>query len=79
MDGRPPSQNAWPAAATRDRAVVQAITGETAEEPFHTVYAVDSEGRVAASRGVDTVFDVVGHDGRVYLADGEGRLFAFAP
>jgi len=75
----PPSQNAWPAAATRDAAVVQAITGDSADEPFYTVYAVDGEGRATASRGVDTVFDVVGHEGRVYLADGEGRLSAFDP
>lgn len=75
----PPSRNAWPAAATRDAAVVQAITADSADEPFYTVYAVDGEGRATARRGVDTVFDVVGHEGRVYLGDGEGRLFAFAP
>lgn len=75
----PESRNAWPAAATRDAAVVQAVTGETAEEPFYTVYVVDAEGRATASRGVDTVFDVIGHDGRFYLGDGEGRILAFDP
>lgn len=85
VDGRerwtvtPPSRNAWPAAATDGAAVVQAVTGDSADEPFYTVYVVDAEGRATASRGVDTVFDVIGHDGRFYLGDGEGRLLAFDP
>jgi hypothetical protein len=75
----PPSTDAWPAAATSDAAVVTAITGETADDPFYTVYAVDADGRATAAFGRDTVFDAGGHDGTVYLADGESRLLALDP
>lgn len=75
----PPANDAWPAAATADAAVVTAITGETADEPFYTVYLVGSDGHATAALGRDTVFDALGHDGTTYLADGESRLLALDP
>ena len=75
----PPSNNAWPEAATADALVVSAITGTTAAEPSLTVYAVAADGRATAAFGRDTVFDAVGLDGTVYLADGDSRLLALVP
>lgn len=75
----PPSTNAWPEAATGDALVTSAITGDHADEPFLTVYAVDSEGRATAALGRDTVFDAAGLDGTVYLADGVSNLVALSP
>jgi hypothetical protein len=75
----PPANDAWPTAATADAAVVTAITGETADEPFYTVYAVDADGRATVSLGRDTVFDALGHDGTIHLADGESTLLALDP
>lgn len=71
----PPANDAWPTAATADAMVATAITGE----PFYTVYTVDADGRATASLGRDTVFDALGHDGTVYLADGESTLSALDP
>ena len=73
------ANDAWPTAATADAVAVTAITGETAAEPFHTVYAVDADGRATVSFGVDTVFETLGHGETVYLADGESRLLALDP
>jgi hypothetical protein len=75
----PPSSDAWPVTATADALVARAITGETATEPFGTVYAVDADGRATASLGLDTLFDATGNDGTVYLADGESTLRALDP
>lgn len=75
----PPSDNAWPEAATADRLVATAITGETAAEPFYTVYSVDANGEATAAIQRDTVFDALGLDGTVYLADGESNLLALTP
>jgi hypothetical protein len=75
----PPGTEAWPETATSEAMVATAITGESADEPFYTVYAVGADGRATASLGVDTVFDALGHDGTVYLADGESRLRSFDP
>lgn len=76
----PPSDDAWPEAATRDALVVSAITGgKSAEEPFYTVYAVNAEGRATGALGKDTVFDAVGLDGTIYLADGVSNLVALNP
>jgi hypothetical protein len=72
----PPSSNAWPEAATADGLMATAITGESADEPFKTVYAVDGDGEATAARGVDTVFDSLGLDGTVYLGDGASNLHA---
>ena len=72
----PPATDAWPEAATTDASVVTAITGKSADEPFYTVYAVDADGRATAALERDTVFDVLGRDGAVYLADGESRLLS---
>ncbi|WP_336025461.1 PQQ-binding-like beta-propeller repeat protein [Halobellus salinisoli] len=74
----PPSNDAWPEAATADAMVATAITGETADEPFKTVYAVDGDGEATAARGIDTVFDAIGLDGTAYLADGESNLHALS-
>lgn len=73
----PPSNNAWPEAATSDALVVSAITAD--DGPFLTVYAVDAEGRATAALDRETVFDAVGVDGTVYLADGESTLLALVP
>lgn len=73
----PPSNNAWPEAATADALAVTAITAD--DGPFKTVYAVDGDGRATASLDRGTVFDAVGLDGSVYLADGESNLLALVP
>lgn len=75
----PPSNNAWPVAATRDAVVVAAITGDHADEPFHTIYSVTANGKATATLGKDTVFDAVGFNGTVYLADGVSNLVALDP
>jgi len=73
----PPSSNAWPEAATDDAVAVTAITPESGA--FNTVYAVDGDGRATAAMERETVFDALGLDGTVYLADGQSRLGAYAP
>jgi hypothetical protein len=75
----PPSNNAWPEAATKDSLVATAITAEDADDPFKTVYAVDSAGEATASFGRDTVFDAVGVADTAYLADGRSTLLALTP
>ena len=70
----PPSNNAWPEAATGEAVAVSAITGETASEPFLTTYAVGPDGRARRSRGFDTLFDALGRDGTVYVAAAAGFL-----
>jgi hypothetical protein len=75
----PPSNNAWPEAATADALMVTVITGDSADEPFKTVYAVDGDGEATAARGVDTVFDALGLDGTIYLTDGQANLLALEP
>lgn len=74
----PPSQNAWPEAATREAAVATAITGESADEPFYTVYAV-RDGRPTKALGLDTVFTAVPLDGTVYVGDGNSQVVALEP
>jgi outer membrane protein assembly factor BamB len=71
----PPANDAWPEAATAETLMATAITGERADEPFYTVYAVH-EGEATASRGQDTLFDALGLDGTCYLTDGESNLLA---
>lgn len=75
----PPSNDAWPEAATRDAVVVSAITGEHADEHFLTLYSVTANGEATAVLGKDTVFDALGLDGTVYLADGVSNLLALDP
>lgn len=68
----PPSNNAWPEAATREAVAVSAITGDTASEPFLTTYAVGPDGRPRKSRGFDSLFDALGADETIYVvADGD--------
>lgn len=74
----PPSQNAWPEAATREAAVVSAITGSSADEPSRTVYAV-RDGRATKALGRDLVFTAVTADGAVYLGDGTSQAVALKP
>ncbi|WP_049987777.1 outer membrane protein assembly factor BamB family protein [Halobellus rufus] len=75
----PPSNNSWPETATAEAMVATAITGESADEPFKTVYAVDADGEATAALERDTVFDALGLDGTVYLADGRSNLLALSP
>jgi len=75
----PPSNNAWPEAATQNAVVVEAITGAGGDGPSRTVYAVDADGHATAALGRDTVFDSLGLDGTVYLADGVSELVAVEP
>lgn len=69
---RPPdlsSPNAWPVAATAEIAVVEGITGEHADDPFTSLYAVDrGSGRATRSTSVEPVFEVTSVDGAVVLA-----------
>ncbi|MGQ5517965.1 outer membrane protein assembly factor BamB family protein [Halococcus saccharolyticus] len=80
----PPSNNAWPEAATNDALIVSAITGDTANQPFLTVYAINSQGQPTASLGKETVFDATGLSDTAYLADGnsatgDSNLLALDP
>jgi hypothetical protein len=75
----PPANDAWPEAATRDAVVVSAITADPGDQPFLTVYAVAADGQATAALGKDTVFDAVGLNGTVYLADGVSNLVALDP
>jgi len=75
----PPSSNAWPEAATRNALVASAINEGGSDEPFLTVYILDSDGHATAARGTETVFDALGLDGTVYLADGVSDLVAVEP
>ncbi|MDS0298977.1 PQQ-like beta-propeller repeat protein [Halogeometricum sp. S1BR25-6] len=75
----PPSDNAWPEAATADSLVATAITADDADDPFYTVYSVTGDGEATKSFGVDTVFDALGLDGAVYVGDGESNLLALTP
>jgi hypothetical protein len=63
----PPSNNAWPEAATTDALMATAITPW--EGPFNTVYAVDADGQPTAARQLDGLFEAVGLDGTFYVAD----------
>lgn len=72
----PPSNNAWPEAATQDALMVTSITGG---QQFNTVYAVDADGHARAARGVDHVVDALGTDGTVYVANGDSALLALEP
>ena len=67
----PPANNAWPETATSDALIVSAITGDNGNEPFLTVYAVDSKGEPTASLGKETVFDATSRGDTAYLADGD--------
>lgn len=69
----PSADSAWPA-ATEDALAATAITGETSTEPFCTVYVVDADGPVR-----DTVFDALGHGGRLHVADGTSAVLAVDP
>ncbi len=73
----PPSNNAWPEAATQDALVASAI--DEGGGPFLTVSVLDSDGHATAARGKETVFDALGLDGTVYLADGVSELVAVEP
>jgi hypothetical protein len=75
----PPSTNAWPEAATSAALAAAAITAENANDPFYTLYAVNSDGGATAARGIDTIFDSLGLDGTIYVGDGESRLLALDP
>ncbi|MFC4550434.1 MULTISPECIES: PQQ-like beta-propeller repeat protein [Halorussus] len=75
----PPSKDAWPETATRDAVMVTAITGDHADEPFYTLYAVNANGKATAALGKDTVFDATGLDGTIYIGDGESNLVALNP
>lgn len=75
----PPSTNAWPEAATSEALAVAAITADDADDSFYTLYAVDSDGRATAARGIDTIFDSHGLDETIYVADGESNVLALDP
>ena len=67
----PPANNAWPETATNDALIVSAITAGEGDQPFLTVYAVNSEGEPTASLGKETVFDATSRGDTAYLADGD--------
>ena len=73
----PPSNDAWPAAATDDAAVVQAITAEDADDPFTTLYAVDT-----ATGTPTAAFESGGSaatlDGTLFVG-GDSTVLAFDP
>jgi|GEM_PF-4694706 len=72
-----PSDNGWPVAATSETLVAEAITPEKAD--FTSLFAVDAatgEPR-AVYRPSDSVMTVLGFDGDVYAAFGDGRLGVF--
>ncbi len=71
----PPSNNAWPAAATQDAVAVEAITPD-GDGPDRTLYAVDADGHATAALGRETFFDALGLDGRIYVGDGQSTLVA---
>ncbi|WP_135365502.1 outer membrane protein assembly factor BamB family protein [Halosimplex halophilum] len=74
-----PSNNGWPAAATAETLVAEAITPEKAE--FTSLFAVDAatgEPR-AVYRPDASVFTVTGFGGTVYAGFGDGRLGVFEP
>lgn len=73
----PPSNNAWPEAATADALAVTAITPW--KGPFNTVYAVDASGEATAAREQDGLFEAVGLDGSIFIADSEPGLTALEP
>jgi hypothetical protein len=73
----PPSNNAWPETATADALAATAITPW--KGPFNTVYAVDGSGEATAAMTTDGLFEAVGLDGTVYVADSEPGLAAFEP
>jgi hypothetical protein len=73
----PPSNNAWPEAATADALAATAITPW--KGPFNTVYAVDGSGEATAAMTRDGLFEAVGLDGRIYLAADDPGLTALEP
>lgn len=76
----PPSNNAWPLAATGDAAVAQAITPEDGNDAFYTLYAVDAaDGRATKATPTDTVFDAVGVGDLVLTGSTDGTLRAYRP
>lgn len=73
-----PSTNAWPAAATDDAAVAQAITADNG--PFYTLYAVGrDDGRATAAFPKDKIFAVESLDGTVFVGDDESTITALEP
>lgn len=70
----PPSDDAWPEAATDGALAATAIDAD--ERTFKTIYSVDDNGHATASLGRGTVFDGLGLDGTIYLADGSSELLA---
>lgn len=75
----PPSINAWTATVTDEAVLATAITGETADEPFYTMYVVDPEtGAGSALVELDGIFAVEPVGRRAYVAAGS-RLHAFEP
>ncbi|WP_254279238.1 PQQ-binding-like beta-propeller repeat protein [Haloarcula marina] len=71
-----PSNNGWPAGATDEMVVAEAITPDLAD--FTSLYAVDGESGspMAVYRPTDAVFDVAGVDETAYAAIGD-RVVAF--
>ncbi|MFC7018187.1 MULTISPECIES: PQQ-binding-like beta-propeller repeat protein [Haloarcula] len=71
-----PSNNGWPAGATEQMVVAEAITPEKAD--FTSLFAVDEQSGdpLAVYRPGDNVFDVAGLDGVAYASIGD-RLLAF--
>jgi outer membrane protein assembly factor BamB len=75
----PPSTNAWAAGVTDDAVLATAITGDNADEPFYTMYAVDPEtGEGGELVQLDSIFAVEPVGSRVYVAAGS-QIHAFEP
>ena len=75
----PPSNNAWAAGVTDDAVLATAITGDNADEPFYTMYAVDPEtGEGGAMAELDSIFAVEPVGSRAYVAAGSD-IHAFEP
>ena len=67
----PPVNNAWPEATTADALLVGTVSGPS--------YAVNAEGEATATLERETVFDAVGLNGTMFLADGRSQLLALEP
>ncbi|WP_276257720.1 PQQ-binding-like beta-propeller repeat protein [Haloglomus litoreum] len=67
----PPANNAWPEAATADALMVDTVSGPT--------YLVDAEGEATATLERETIFDALGLDGTMFVADGRNQLLALDP
>lgn len=75
----PPANNAWPATVTDDAVLATAITGDHADEPFYTMYAVNPEtGQGSLLIRLDTIFATEPVGSRAYVAAGSD-LHAFEP